>query len=248
VAYLVAGGLVFVGSGVMAMAGLGAAFLFVPLFYYLGVPLPTATATALALNVVSLGFATATYWRARLIDLTVGLPVLVTAVALAPLGARVSPAVDTRWLLGLFIAFLVFAGAMMVLYRGPTRARLAGRGARLGAGAAVGATAGFLGGLLGVGGGNLILPALHGAGVEAKRAAGTTALAVVFASLAGFAGRVSVGGLDAPFLAVCAVAAAAGSLVGAHLMQRRLSSQQLKRVIGVVLWVVALTMAWDLFA
>ncbi|PKQ15745.1 MAG: sulfite exporter TauE/SafE family protein, partial [Actinobacteria bacterium HGW-Actinobacteria-8] len=32
--YLVGGLVVFVGSGVMAMAGLGAAFIFVPLFYY----------------------------------------------------------------------------------------------------------------------------------------------------------------------------------------------------------------------
>ena len=51
--YLVGGAAVFVGSGVMAMAGLGAAFLFVPLFYYMGVPLGEATSTALLLNAVS---------------------------------------------------------------------------------------------------------------------------------------------------------------------------------------------------
>ena len=36
--YLICAALVFVFSGLLAMAGLGAAFLFVPLFYYLGVP------------------------------------------------------------------------------------------------------------------------------------------------------------------------------------------------------------------
>ena len=36
------------------MAGLGAAFLFVPLFYYLGVPLAEATPVALLLNVVEI--------------------------------------------------------------------------------------------------------------------------------------------------------------------------------------------------
>ena len=50
--------IVFVFSGLLAMAGLGAAFLFVPFFYYLGVPLAEATPTALLLNVVSLSFAT----------------------------------------------------------------------------------------------------------------------------------------------------------------------------------------------
>jgi len=61
--YLISAILVFIFSGLLAMAGLGAAFLFVPLFYYLGVPLAEATPTALLLNVVSLLFATIIYWR-----------------------------------------------------------------------------------------------------------------------------------------------------------------------------------------
>ena len=36
---LISAALVFVFSGLLAMAGLGAAFLFVPLFYYMGVPM-----------------------------------------------------------------------------------------------------------------------------------------------------------------------------------------------------------------
>ena len=88
--YIVGGVAVFVGSGVMAMAGLGAAFLFVPLFYYLGVPLGEATSTALLLNAVSLSAATVTYARARLIDWRAGIPVLVAAVVLAPLGASLT--------------------------------------------------------------------------------------------------------------------------------------------------------------
>jgi len=81
--YLVGGAAVFVGSGVMAMAGLGAVFLFVPLFYCLGVPLGEATSTALLLNAVSLSAATITYARAKLIDWRAGIPVLLAAVILA---------------------------------------------------------------------------------------------------------------------------------------------------------------------
>ena len=75
--YIISAVLVFVFSGLLAMAGLGAAFLFVPLFYYLGVPLAEATPTALLLNVVSLLFATINYWRGKLINFRVGLPVLI---------------------------------------------------------------------------------------------------------------------------------------------------------------------------
>jgi hypothetical protein len=66
--YVVSTVLVFVFSGLFSMAGLGAAFLFVPLFYYLGIPLSEVTSTALLLNVVSLLFATVNYWRGRLVN------------------------------------------------------------------------------------------------------------------------------------------------------------------------------------
>lgn len=92
--YLVGGLAVFVGSGVMAMAGLGAVFLFVPLFYYLGVPLDEATSTALLLNAVSLSAAAIAYARGGLIDWRVGIPVLIAAVILAPLGAGLTPHID----------------------------------------------------------------------------------------------------------------------------------------------------------
>ncbi|GAB4546762.1 MAG: hypothetical protein Fur002_22160 [Anaerolineales bacterium] len=119
--YLVSAVLVFIFSGLMAMAGLGAAFLFVPLFYYLGVPLAEATPAALLLNVVSLMFAAFNYWRGKLVNWQVGLPILITAVILSPFGARLTPLVDKTLLLGLFAAFLVFAGFMMLFYKAKPR-------------------------------------------------------------------------------------------------------------------------------
>ncbi|MEN6321087.1 MAG: hypothetical protein ABFD82_20390 [Syntrophaceae bacterium] len=65
--YIVCAVSVFFFSGLLAMAGLGAAFIFVPLFYYLGVPLSEAVPEALLLNVVSLIFATVNYYRGGLI-------------------------------------------------------------------------------------------------------------------------------------------------------------------------------------
>lgn len=43
-----------------------------------------------------------------------------------------------------------------------------------------------------------------------------------------------------------AVLAAAGSLAGSHVLQTRLTGAQLKRFIGVLLWVIAAKIAWDL--
>lgn len=244
--YVVIAVIVFVLSGVLAMAGLGAAFLFVPIFYWLGVPLPVATSTALLLNVVSLSFASATYWRAHLVNLALGIPITIAAVILAPVGARVAPHVDTTALLALLAAFLVFAGGMMLFYRPRTDSRKRVRRTEVTMGLGVGSLAGFLGGLLGVGGGNIVLPALNTAGLDAKVAAGTTGLVVVFSSLSGFLGRIAMGNLDGILVGVSAVAAAGGSLVGSRVMTSKISNLQLKRLIAVILWVVAAKILWDL--
>ncbi len=244
--YLVGGATVFIGSGVMAMAGLGAAFLFVPLFFYLGVPLGQATSAALLMNAVSLSAATIAYARAGLIDWRAGIPVLIAAVILAPIGAGLTVHVERNALLAIFVVFLVFAGAMMLFYRPRRATRTRGPAAAAAVGAGVGSVAGFLGGLLGVGGGNIILPGLTWLGLDAKMAAGTTALAVVFSSLSGFLGHAALDGLDPAFLVTMAALAAAGSLAGSHVMRTRLSAAQLKRVIGVLLFVIAAKIALDL--
>jgi hypothetical protein len=46
---------------------------------------------------------------------------LIAAVILSPLGARLTPFSDKKILLGLFAAFLVFAGFMMLFYRAKRR-------------------------------------------------------------------------------------------------------------------------------
>jgi uncharacterized membrane protein YfcA len=244
--YIVSAVSVFFFSGLLAMAGLGAAFIFVPLFYYLGVPLAEAVPAALLLNVVSLIFATVNYYRGGLINWRIGLPILITAVLLAPLGAHTTPFVDKRLFLGMFAGFLVFAGFMMLFYKPALRTKPLNRTIESSAGAAVGGVAGFLGGLLGVGGGNFIVPVLNWLGIDAKVAAGTTAMVVVFASFSGFLGHVTLGGLSPVFIGIMALFSALGSIAGSQMMKTRISSSQLKKIIGVLLMVIAAKMIFDI--
>jgi hypothetical protein len=237
---------VFFFSGLLAMAGVGAALLFVPFFYYMGVPLGEAVPTALLLNAVSLSFASVNYVRGKLVNWRIGLPILIAAVTLSPLGARLTPYVNKGLLLGLFAAFLVFAGGMMLFYQPRQREQTLDSRAALATGLGVGGVAGFLGGLLGVGGGNIIVPVLNWLGLDAKVAVGTCALVVVFSSLSGFLGHVSMGGLDPVFIGLMALMAAGGSSVGSYLMMTKVSSSQLKHLIGVVLWLIAAKIIFDL--
>jgi uncharacterized membrane protein YfcA len=106
--------------------------------------------------------------------------------------------------------------------------------------------AGFLGGLLGVGGGNFIVPVLNWLGIDAKVAAGTTAMVVVFASFSGFLGHITLGGLNPIFIGIMALFSALGSIVGSQMMKTRISSSQLKKIIGVLLMVIAAKMIFDI--
>ncbi|PKN58440.1 MAG: sulfite exporter TauE/SafE family protein [Deltaproteobacteria bacterium HGW-Deltaproteobacteria-14] len=231
---------------ILTIAGVGAAFVLIPTFIALGVDVHTAMATALLLNAIAMTFATVRFVRRRLVDWGVAIPLVLVASALSPLGARVSVGLDRELLLWLFIAFLVFAALMMLFYRPTPRATRWSRRALIGLGVAAGAVAGFVGGLLGVGGGNIIIPALILAGFDPKRASATTSFVVIFSSLAGFLGHATTGGLDAGLVISTGLAAALGATIGAWLMTERLKSAQVKTLIGVVLLGIAVKMTLDL--
>jgi hypothetical protein len=83
-----------------------------------------------------------------------------------------------------FVAFLIFAGSMMLWYT-PKKREVSDHKKLITYGVGVGAFAGYIGGLLGVGGGNLIVPALVWLGFDPKKASATTSFIVIFSSFFG---------------------------------------------------------------
>lgn len=98
---------------------------------------------------------------------------------------------------------------------------------------------GALTGLVGVGGGFLIVPALVLlSGLSMKQAIGTSLAIVAIKSYAGFAGYAGAVAIDYRMMGVFTAVAIAGSLVGTHYAQR-LSGDVLKRGFAVFLMLVA---------
>jgi uncharacterized membrane protein YfcA len=230
--------LVFVFTTVLTVAGVGAAFIIIPTFYWLGVPLTEAMAVALLLNAISMGFASFNYIRYGLVMFRTALPIIVLAVVFSPLGAYSTRFFPKTFLILLFVLFLMFAGSMMLFYTPKQKKEGQGSSRReLQTGAGVGIVAGYLGGLLGVGGGNFIVPALVWLGF---------AFIVVLSSLSGFFGHAVLGNINGQLLVFSAIGSIAGAVVGSWLMHKKLNTKQVKKVIGVVLYAIAIKMAWGL--
>jgi len=246
--FALAGIVTFVFTTVLTIAGVGAAFILIPVFTWLGIDLRVAMATALLLNAIAMGIASARFIPAGLVVFKTAVPIMVVATFFSPLGAYVSQFLPVTLLKWLFVAFLLFAASMMVFYRAQQQERSPSTIALMGYGLGVGSAAGFLGGLLGIGGGNFIVPVLVWLGFDPKKASATTAFIVVFSSVSGFLGHASLGGIRVGLLAWTALGSVLGAALGSYLMQARLQSGQVKVVIGVILYLIALSILWTLVA
>ncbi|MEN8145441.1 MAG: sulfite exporter TauE/SafE family protein [Gemmatimonadota bacterium] len=111
--------------------------------------------------------------------------------------------------------------------------------------AAQGLVVGVLTGLVGVGGGFMIVPALVLlAGLSMKDAVGTSLLIIALKSAAGFVGYLSLVEVDWIFLALFTAVAAMGILVGTRLV-RHFSQSGLRRSFAVFLVVMAVLILYQ---
>ena len=242
----IAGGITFVFTALLTIAGVGAAFILIPVFIALGIDVHIAMATALLLNSIAMIFASYRFIKNRLVMWKVAIPILIVATALSPLGAYVSVGLNREVLLWLFVGFLLFAAAMMLFYKPKQKKVEISKSQQIVSGVSVGAFAGFMGGLLGVGGGNFIVPVLVWLGYNPKKASATTSFIVIFSSFSGFLGHATVGNISPQLLGFTAVGSALGAIVGAWLMTEKLKREHVKLIIGIVLLGIAAKMTYNL--
>lgn len=244
--FILAALIVFCFTAVLTIAGVGAAFGIIPFLFWLGFPLKEAMATALLLNSLSMSFASVTFIRNKLVSFQTAIPILMVASTISPIGAYCTQFVSREILLWFFSGFLFFAGSMMLFFRPRAIEAPYSWKKQLLIGVLIGSIAGYIGGLLGVGGGNLIVPALIWIGFDPRKAAATSGFIVIFSSLSAFLGHVLLGNINLPLLGISAFASIGGGLLGAWLLSFKLKVQQVKIVIGLVLYIVALKMVWGL--
>jgi uncharacterized protein len=246
----------------LGLLGGGGSILTVPIFVYvLGFGAKEAIAMSLAVvGAVSL-FGAAGHWRAGNVNLRVALIFGSVAMVGTYLGARLAIYFSGAAQLALFAVVMLLAAFFMFREKKPLRAKeeewLAESGdaaamqdaAVLPGGAPVermplglivveGLAVGVLTGLVGVGGGFLIVPALVLLGkIPMKQAVGTSLLVIAMKSATGFLGY--LGQVEVPwgFMSLFTGVAITGILLGTYLVQY-VSQAALKRSFAVFLVVM----------
>lgn len=243
------------------LLGIGGGMLLVPFITFIlghrGIPADLAVKMAIATSMATIAFTSISSVRAHhrrgavRWDLVQRLaPGIVLGAALASVG--VFRLIEGRWLALLFAGFVAFSATQMLRARKtPSQRGLPGPAGQLAAGGAIG----FLSGLVGAGGGFVSVPFMTWCNVVMHQAVATSAALGFPIALANVLGYIWSGaGLDGrpegslgfvflPALAVIASASVLMAPIGVR-VAHALPVQTLRRVFAVILYGLAVTMAY----
>ena len=231
-------------SALFSMGGIGAAIALVPLFNVVGLPINLAKAIGLFINTSSTITASVMNFRRGVLNVKATLPLVVAILLATPLGAWLSQYVNEVWVKWLLVAFLMTSGTLLLFQKREARFRFRSPVLL----AALGGSVGIISGLLGVGGGSLLIPMLILLGYNAKEAGVAVSMVIPFSSFGAFATYLSFTEMDWPLLGIVTIAAILGGYLGNRIMHFKLSPAQVKKLIGVVLYLLAAKITYGLLA
>lgn len=226
------------------MGGTGSGIALIPVLHLLGIGFNLAKAVGLFVGFATTFTSSIMNFKRKVLDVKFALPLALTLLVFAPIGAQLSRFVDEKIVKVLFILFLFFSATMMMFFKKEPKAHFQKPWVLV----ILGIVVGLLAGLLGVGGGNMLLPVLILLGFEPKKVAVAVSFMVPFSAFTSFLSYASFVQMDCILLGVCAIAAIIGGFIGNHIMHVKLTQSQTKRVIAVILYILAIHMAFTLVA
>lgn len=200
----------------LGMLGGGGSILTVPLLVYL-LGYPAKPAIAMSLPVVGIAslVGAGVHWRRGNVHARTAAAFGITAMVGAFAGARLAAFVPGAIQLALLAITMIGASASMLRGGPEMSAAAATHPARVGPLLPVALAVGVLTGLVGIGGGFLVVPALVLlAGVPMHQAVGTSLVVIAMNSASAFAGYAGASELDWHFLGAFTSAAVVGVLLG----------------------------------
>jgi len=223
-------------SMLFSMGGAGAGVALIPIFNLLGLDFSVSKAVGLFAGASTTITSSIMNLKRGVVDFEFMLPIAAMMLLFAPLGAYTSRFIDEDIVKFFYMIMLFYSASMMMfgkkkaLFHNESRVVLF----------IVGGVVGFLAGLLGVGGGNILIPLLSLIGYMPKKVAVVVSFVVPFSALGSFFTYASYIKLDYILLACVSLSAIVGGYLGNYLMHFKLEQEHIKKLMAILLYLLAI--------
>jgi len=234
--YLIYSLLTFFLSILFSMGGAGSGVALIPILSFLGLDFSVAKAVGLFAGASTTITSSIMNIKRKVIEYKFVFPIALMMLLFAPMGAYSSRFIDEEIVKFFFMIMLFYSASMMMFGKKKALFHFESRMILF----FVGAFVGFLAGLLGVGGGNILIPLLALLGYEPKKVAIAVSFVVPFSALGSFFTYASYLSLDWVLLGVVSLSAIAGGYIGNYMMHFQLKQEHIKKLMALLLYALAI--------
>ncbi len=229
-------------STLFAMGGVGSAVALVSIFPMMGQSFDLSKALALFINTSSMISTSIMNFKRGMLDFKFAMPLVISVLIATPIGAVLSQYVNHIYLQWLLVCFLLISASLLLFGKKEAKTVYT----KVWILYFIGFSVGIISGMLGVGGGSLIMPLLILLGFDAKKAAYAVSFVIPFSTFGAFLTYLQFVQIDWILLGVVTVAALIGGYIGGKIMHYKLDQSQVKKLIAIVLYLVAIKMILSL--
>jgi len=231
-------------SMLFSMGGAGAGLALIPIFNFLGMGFTVAKAVGLFAGATTTITSSVMNIKRKVVDYKFVFPIAAAMLIFAPLGAYSSSFISENLVKFIYMIMLFYSASMMMFGKKKTLFQTESKLVLF----LVGMLVGFLSGLMGVGGGNILIPLLILLGCEPKKVAVAVSFVVPFSALGSFFTYATYVPLDWTLLLIVALSAMVGGYIGNYMMHFKLNQQDIKKVMALILYILALKLLWHFVA
>ncbi len=246
-------GLIFLFTIITSLAGIGAAFIIIPLLLAFGYPIALASIMGLIFNFINTLTASFRHSKQKAINYRISIPIIATSLIGAPVGALLVNYIDNSLLKFIFAIVLMLIGANILRKTLTTKVDTETieqqKRINLIVSIILGFIMGFVSGLLGIGGGSIILPIFLFYGFAPKKAAGTTSFIVLFSTLIGFISKLLINEYEIDYTLFIGgvIVSIIGAIIGSYAMHFKFKQSTIKMIISILLIGAGVKMAIGYF-
>ncbi len=222
------------------MGGAGAGVALIPILNFLGLDFSVAKAVGLFAGASTTITSSIMNIKRKAVEYSFVAPIAIMMVMFAPLGAYSSAFIDENIVKFFFMLMLFYSATMMMFFKKKALFHVKSKLPLF----IVGGVVGFIAGLLGVGGGNILIPLLALLGYEPKKVAVAVSFVVPFSALGSFFTYASYIPLDWILLIVVSLSAISGGYIGNYMMHFKLKQEDIKKLMAVLLYLLAIKLLY----